>query len=208
MTDPAPRDPHRFESVSAVRDSLGKVDYLADEGLATAVFLALRLQRPLFLEGDAGVGKTAVVEGLALAIVNGKVPGALAGARLLVLDLGLLQAGASVKGEFESRLRDLLAEVAASTQPIVMFVDEARIAAGLHHRDLYLCHFFAREDDPVLAGIVAQGVPVVLFNRAAEIPAVSAVLPDDHAGTRMAVEHLLALITGEDVDVVARDAGQ
>ncbi len=92
--------------------------------------LGRRRQNNPILVGEAGVGKTAVVEGLALAMVCGTAPSSLADARLLALDLGLLQAGASVKGEFEGRLRDLLADVAKSVQPIVMFVDEAHALIG------------------------------------------------------------------------------
>ena len=65
MTDPAPRDPHRFESVSAVRDSLGKVDYLADEGIAGVVYLADRLGKPVLVEGPAGTGKTQLAKSVA-----------------------------------------------------------------------------------------------------------------------------------------------
>ena len=73
MTDMAhtgtgPTDTHRFESVPAVRDSLAKVDYLADDGLATALFLSLRLPQPLLLEGEAGVGKTEAAKSLAAAL--------------------------------------------------------------------------------------------------------------------------------------------
>lgn len=80
--------------------------------------------------GDAGVGKSAVVEGLALRIVAGKVPDSLKGVELLSLDLGLLQAGASVKGEFEKRLRGVIDEVKQSAQPIILFIDEAHTLIG------------------------------------------------------------------------------
>src|SRR5690606_41894039 len=73
--------------------------------------------------GEAGVGKTAIVGGLALRIARGDVPEALSGVELLVLDLGLLQAGASVKGEFERRLQGVIDEVKASPKPIIRFID-------------------------------------------------------------------------------------
>src|SRR5262249_54502458 len=93
----------RFTVDLTERGRAGRVDPVVGrerEILQLIDVLGRRRQNNPILVGDAGVGKTAVVEGLALAIANGKVPGWLAGARLLVLDLGLLQAGASVKGEF------------------------------------------------------------------------------------------------------------
>ena len=92
--------------------------------------LMRRRQNNPILTGEAGVGKTAVVEGFALRIARGDVPPALQGVRLLVLDVGLLQAGASMKGEFENRLRQVIDEVQASTTPIVMFVDETHTLVG------------------------------------------------------------------------------
>ncbi len=80
--------------------------------------------------GEAGVGKTAVVEGLALRIVEGDVPSILAGVELLGLDLGLLQAGAGVKGEFENRLKSVISEVKESPKPIILFIDEAHTLIG------------------------------------------------------------------------------
>jgi len=80
--------------------------------------------------GEPGVGKTAVVEGLALRIVEGDVPDLLKNVRLLSLDLGLLQAGAGVKGEFENRLKNVIAEIKASPTPIVTFIDEAHTLIG------------------------------------------------------------------------------
>jgi type VI secretion system protein VasG len=80
--------------------------------------------------GEPGVGKTAVVEGLALRIVQGDVPNLLKNVRLLSLDLGLLQAGAGVKGEFENRLKNVIAEIKASPTPIVTFIDEAHTLIG------------------------------------------------------------------------------
>lgn len=80
--------------------------------------------------GEAGVGKTAVVEGLALMIVNGEVPDVIRNVELLGLDLGLLQAGASVKGEFENRLKSVIQETKASPKPIILFIDEAHTLIG------------------------------------------------------------------------------
>ncbi len=92
--------------------------------------LTRRRQNNPILTGEAGVGKTAVVEGLALRIAHGDVPPALAKVTLRALDLGLLQAGAGIKGEFESRLRQVIDEVKASPTPIVMFIDEAHMLIG------------------------------------------------------------------------------
>lgn len=100
------------------------------ETLQLINILCRRRQNNPILVGDAGVGKTAVVEGLALAIARGQVPELLKAVEIRSLDMGLLQAGASVKGEFEARLRDLLSEVAASTRPIVIFIDEAHTLIG------------------------------------------------------------------------------
>ncbi len=93
------------------------------------VLLRRRQNNPI-LTGEAGVGKTAVVEGLAQRLVTGAVPKALAGARLLALDLGALQAGTGVRGEFEKRLRGVLDGVAASPSPVVLFIDEAHLLIG------------------------------------------------------------------------------
>ncbi len=92
--------------------------------------LMRRRQNNPILTGEAGVGKTAVVEGFALRIARGDVPPALKDVRLLVLDVGLLQAGASMKGEFENRLRQVIDEVQGSPTPIVMFVDETHTLVG------------------------------------------------------------------------------
>lgn len=80
--------------------------------------------------GEAGVGKTAVVEGLALRIAAGEVPPALADVELLTLDMGLLQAGASIKGEFERRLKGVIDGVKSSPQSIILFIDEAHTLIG------------------------------------------------------------------------------
>ncbi len=92
--------------------------------------LARRRKSNPIVVGEAGVGKTAIVEGLALRIAHGEVPEALKGVELLCLDLGLLQAGASVKGEFERRLQGVIDEVKASPKPIILFIDEAHTLIG------------------------------------------------------------------------------
>ncbi|WKK18470.1 type VI secretion system ATPase TssH [Achromobacter insolitus] len=92
--------------------------------------LTRRRQNNPILTGEAGVGKTAVVEGLALRIVAGDVPPALANVALRVLDMGLLQAGASVKGEFENRLKNVIDQVKQSPTPIILFIDEAHTMIG------------------------------------------------------------------------------
>ncbi|RZK81320.1 MAG: AAA family ATPase, partial [Methylobacterium sp.] len=92
--------------------------------------LMRRRQNNPILTGEAGVGKTAVVEGFAHRIVTGDVPPALKDVRLLTLDIGLLQAGASMKGEFENRLRQVIEEVQSSPTPIILFIDEAHTLIG------------------------------------------------------------------------------
>ena len=92
--------------------------------------LMRRRQNNPILTGEAGVGKTAVVEGLALRIAADDVPEPLKGVALHVLDMGLLQAGASVKGEFENRLKTVIDEVKKSAHPIILFIDEAHTLIG------------------------------------------------------------------------------
>ena len=92
--------------------------------------LIRRRQNNPILTGEAGVGKTAVVEGFALRIAAGDVPPALKKVQLRTLDMGLLQAGAGVKGEFENRLKSVIAEVNASPTPIILFIDEAHTLIG------------------------------------------------------------------------------
>nr|WP_057925733.1 type VI secretion system ATPase TssH [Burkholderia ambifaria] len=92
--------------------------------------LARRRKNNPILVGEPGVGKTALVEGLALRVVDDNVPETIRGTRILTLDLGLLQAGAGVKGEFEQRLKNVIDEVRASTTPILLFIDEAHTLIG------------------------------------------------------------------------------
>jgi len=92
--------------------------------------LMRRRQNNPILTGEAGVGKTAVVEGFAQRIVQGDVPPSLKDVSLRVLDVGLLQAGASMKGEFENRLRQVIEEVQSSPKPIILFIDEAHTLIG------------------------------------------------------------------------------
>jgi len=93
------------------------------------ILMRRRQNNPL-LTGDAGVGKTAVVEGLAQRIVAGTVPAPLRGVSLRMLDLGLLQAGAAAKGEFEARLRALVEQAQAAQPPVIVFIDEAHTLVG------------------------------------------------------------------------------
>ena len=92
--------------------------------------LARRRKNNPIIVGEPGVGKTALVEGLARAIAEGDVPELLRDVELLGLDLGLLQAGASVRGEFENRLKAVISEVKASVRPVVLFIDEAHTLIG------------------------------------------------------------------------------
>ena len=92
--------------------------------------LMRRRQNNPILTGEAGVGKTAVVEGFAQRIASGGVPPPLKNVRLCALDIGLMQAGASMKGEFEQRLRSVIDEVQSSPTPIILFIDEAHTLIG------------------------------------------------------------------------------
>ncbi len=111
----------------------GKLDPIVgrDEEIRQLVdILMRRRQNNPILTGEAGVGKTAVVEGFALRIVAGDVPPALKDVELRALDVGLLQAGASMKGEFEQRLRQVIEDVQSSEKPIILFIDEAHTLVG------------------------------------------------------------------------------
>jgi type VI secretion system protein VasG len=111
----------------------GKIDPIRgrDSEIRQVVdILTRRRQNNPILVGDAGVGKTAVVEGLALRVVAGDVPLPLREISLRVLDLALLQAGAGVKGEFEERLKNVINEVKTSPKPVILFIDEAHTMIG------------------------------------------------------------------------------
>jgi len=111
----------------------GKMDPVTgrDEEIRQIVdILMRRRQNNPILTGEAGVGKTAVVEGFAQRLARGDVPPQLREVSLLSLDLGLLQAGASMKGEFEQRLRQVIDEVQASPKPIILFIDEVHTLVG------------------------------------------------------------------------------
>jgi len=111
----------------------GEIDPIAgrDEEIRQIVdILMRRRQNNPILTGEAGVGKTAVVEGFALRLARGDVPPQLKDVSLMMLDIGLLQAGASMKGEFENRLRQVIDEVQSSPKPIILFIDEAHTLIG------------------------------------------------------------------------------
>lgn len=115
------------------RAQKGEIDPVLgrDEEIRQCIdILTRRRQNNPILTGEAGVGKTAVVEGFALRIAQGDVPDPLKGVAVRTLDLGLLQAGASVKGEFENRLKSVIEEVRASITPIILFIDEAHTMIG------------------------------------------------------------------------------
>ena len=115
------------------RARAGEIDPIVgrDEEIRKIIQILLRRrQNNPILTGEAGVGKTAVVEGFAQRIAQGDVPPALKDVSLRSLDLGLLQAGASMKGEFEQRLRQVIDEVQASPKPIILFIDEAHTLIG------------------------------------------------------------------------------
>jgi type VI secretion system protein VasG len=111
----------------------GELDSIVgrDEEIRQIVdILMRRRQNNPILTGEAGVGKTAVVEGFAMRLASGDVPPQLKNVALKTLDLGLLQAGASMKGEFEQRLRQVIDEVHSSATPIILFIDEAHTLIG------------------------------------------------------------------------------
>ena len=115
------------------RARTGEMDPIVgrDEEIRQVIdILMRRRQNNPILTGEAGVGKTAVVEGFAQRIARGDVPPALKNVALRTLDVGLLQAGASVRGEFENRLRQVIEEVQSSPTPIILFIDEAHTLIG------------------------------------------------------------------------------
>ena len=123
----------RFSVDLTERARSGELDPIVgrDEEIRQIVdILMRRRQNNPILTGEAGVGKTAVVEGFAQRIASGDVPPPLQDVTLRVLDVGLLQAGASMKGEFENRLRQVIDEVQSSPKPIILFIDEAHTLIG------------------------------------------------------------------------------
>ena len=123
----------KFATDLTDRARKGQIDPVTgrDEEIRQIVdILMRRRQNNPILTGEAGVGKTAVVEGFAIRLARGDVPPPLKEVSLLSLDIGLLQAGASMKGEFEQRLRQVIDEVQASPRPIILFVDEAHTLIG------------------------------------------------------------------------------
>jgi len=123
----------RFATDLTDRARKGQIDPVSgrDEEIRQIVdILMRRRQNNPILTGEAGVGKTAVVEGFAVRLARGDVPPPLKDVSLYTLDIGLLQAGASMKGEFENRLRQVIDEVQASPKPIILFVDEAHTLIG------------------------------------------------------------------------------
>jgi type VI secretion system protein VasG len=123
----------RFSIDLTERARSGEMDPIVgrDEEIRQLIqILMRRRQNNPILAGEAGVGKTAVVEGFAQRLAKGDVPPSLMGVTLRALDIGLLSAGASMKGEFEQRLRQVIDEVQASTKPIILFIDEAHTLIG------------------------------------------------------------------------------
>ena len=123
----------RFSQDLTAKAKNGEMDPILgrDEEIRQIVdILMRRRQNNPILTGEAGVGKTAVVEGFAQRIAAGDVPPGLQGVRLCALDIGLMQAGASMKGEFEQRLRSVIDEVQSSPTPIILFIDEAHTLIG------------------------------------------------------------------------------
>jgi type VI secretion system protein VasG len=123
----------RFTTSFTGRAREGKIDPIfgRDREIRQMIdVLSRRRKNNPLIVGEPGVGKTALVEGLARALVAGDVPDSLKNFELLGLDLGLLQAGAGVKGEFENRLKAVISEVKASPRPIILFIDEAHTIIG------------------------------------------------------------------------------
>ncbi|SFI16560.1 MULTISPECIES: AAA family ATPase [unclassified Pseudomonas] len=135
-TDPAPQGEsllERFTHDLTRQAHEGRIDPVlcrdVEIGQLIDILMRRRKNNPI-LVGEAGVGKTAVVEGLALRVATAQVPESLREVRLLTLDMGLLQAGASIKGEFERRLKGVIDEVNAAVKPVILFIDEAHTLVG------------------------------------------------------------------------------
>jgi type VI secretion system protein VasG len=132
---PGGKTPHldQYTENLTAKAKAGKIDPVLgrDQEIRQVVdILMRRRQNNPILTGEAGVGKTAVVEGFALRLASGDVPPPLKNVQLHSLDLALLQAGAGVKGEFENRLKGLIEEVKSSPHPIILFIDEAHTMIG------------------------------------------------------------------------------
>jgi type VI secretion system protein VasG len=123
----------RFSQDLTAKAAAGEMDPVLgrDEEIRQIIdVLMRRRQNNPILTGEAGVGKTAIVEGFAQRVATGEVPPPLRGVKVCMLDVGLMQAGASMKGEFEQRLRSVIDEVQASPTPIILFIDEAHTLIG------------------------------------------------------------------------------
>ncbi|HEY1747213.1 MAG TPA: type VI secretion system ATPase TssH [Xanthobacteraceae bacterium] len=123
----------RFSQDLTAKAKLGEMDPILgrDEEIRQIIdVLMRRRQNNPILTGEAGVGKTAVVEGFAQRVASADVPPPLRGVRVCMLDVGLMQAGASMKGEFEQRLRSVMDEVQQSPTPVILFIDEAHTLIG------------------------------------------------------------------------------
>jgi type VI secretion system protein VasG len=123
----------RFTTDLTERARAGQIDPIVGRDVEIRQVIDIlmrRRQNNPILTGEAGVGKTAVVEGFAQRIADGDVPPPFRGVTLRSLDLGLLQAGASVKGEFENRLRGVIEETKSSPTPVILFIDEAHMLVG------------------------------------------------------------------------------
>lgn len=136
-----PKNQHHIDASALAKYTINLTKKAQDGGIDPVIgreyevrlmldILMRRRQNNPILTGEPGVGKTAVVEGLALKIAHNDVPDALKNVQLHTLDLGLLQAGASVKGEFENRLKQIIQEVQSAEYPIILFIDEAHTLIG------------------------------------------------------------------------------
>lgn len=136
-----PKNQHHVDASALAKYTINLTKKAQDGGIDPVIgreyevrlmldILMRRRQNNPILTGEPGVGKTAVVEGLALKIAHNDVPDALKNVQLHTLDLGLLQAGASVKGEFENRLKQIIQEVQGAEYPIILFIDEAHTLIG------------------------------------------------------------------------------